>query len=330
MDRWSKRDLPSHELHGLGLTPEEGFVLSRLDTPLSSDEVVALTGIDRERAEQILMLLARKGAIEPPEGTVVASPKVEVEVEGGVEVDGEASGGHERVDEGNHRAVYEAELRGLPRDARVKLATEEKGARLLALCFDPEPQVIHAVIANPASGLAHARLAARHHRNPAGLEAIAARSDLRNDPQLQKTLLRNAQLSEALAGRLLGGKRMLECYKVALDTDTPERTRQFARGVLRTKFAAAQGEERAGLLCATEGRVLGALTGLTLDARATQILCARTYTSPLFVQNLARFGSCPPPLLAHLLKQPIVRRQQHLKNMLLQHPNMPADAKRKV
>jgi len=200
----------------------------------------------------------------------------------------------------------------------------------MALCLDQEPVVVRAVLANPKVGFAHARLVARHHRNPGGLEAIAQRGDMVKDPQVHRRLIQNVQLSEQLVKRLLMPKRMMDAYKTSIDTDVPERNRVFARSVLRTKFSISQGEERAGLIAATEGRVLPALVGLTLDARATAILCARTYTSVLFIQNLARFPACPPPLLAHLLKQPFVRRQQHLKNLLLQHANVPSEVKRRL
>ena len=54
MGRWTKKALPNEELMRLGLTPEEGFVLSRLDVALSPPEVVALTGLPLPRVEEIL------------------------------------------------------------------------------------------------------------------------------------------------------------------------------------------------------------------------------------------------------------------------------------
>ena len=35
-------------------------------------------------------------------------------------------------------------------------------------------------------------------------------------------------------------------------------------------------------------------------------------------------------VIACLLRQPLVKRQVHLKNQILQHPNTPADAKRRA
>jgi hypothetical protein len=72
------------------------------------------------------------------------------------------------------------------------------------------------------------------------------------------------------------------------------------------------------------------MTGCTFDAKTTQILCGRPYNSAIFIQNLAKFAATPPALLAHLMKQPFVRKSAPLKKLLLQHPNLPGDVKRRV
>jgi hypothetical protein len=403
MGRWTKKALPNEELMRLGLTPEEGFVLSRLDVALSPPEVVALTGLPLPRVEEILGNLGTKGAVasDRPDDPLLISdeaparaeaPRAELEevkddeppvlepleeeppvlepldedlpflepLEEGLPVDDgvplleaeseeaeerkaaqhRASGVQseepdepEEADEPedvSYRKIYETEIRKMERDDRIRLAHHATGPHLCALCYDVDPGVIDAILDNPHSGLAHARLAARHHGTSAGLEHIAKRAPLLGDSQVQRALIRNPQLSETLCRKILSPKRMNDAYKASVDTDIPERTRAFARGTLRTKFSTSQGEERAGLIMVTEGRVLTVLTGLTLDGRATSILCSRQYTSQLFVQNLARWGACPPVLLAHLLKQQIVKRQLHLRNMILRHPNCPGDAKRKM
>jgi hypothetical protein len=338
---WKRAELAGEALLLLPLTSEEGFVLSRLDVPLTTPEVSALTGFPLERAEEILAHLAELGAVEgPPPADEPAPPEEELSAETGGSAE-ETESQEEAIDEAeesqaspegeaSYRKIYEASFRGKSLEERITAVHAASASELMALCLDAEPPVISAILAHPASGLQHARFAARWHPTAAGLEAIGQRGNLIGDPQVQRALLRNVHLSELLTRRILSSKRMVDAYKISIDTDVPERARQFARGVLRSKFGTSQGEERAGLIAATEGRVLPALAGLSLDGRATSILCARSYTSPLFVQNLARFGACPPQLLAHLLKQPLVRRQQHLKNMLLQHPNMPAEAKRKL
>jgi hypothetical protein len=357
---WKRRTIETAELHSLGLTPEEGFVLSRLDVPLSAPEVVAMTGIEMERTEHILRRLAEKGAVdapdeaaapaisttpvdEPPplgadEPALDAFPLDETPDEGAVaeeeeptsEKEPEADPRAAAVQEANYRKTYEAEFRHMARDQRIAAASKEAGTSLLALCFDPEPHVVRALIQNPRFALPHARLIAQHHRTAPGLDSLTQKAEVFKDAQVQRMLLRNPQTSEVLAKRILMPKRMMDSYKASIDTDIPDRTRLNARNVLRGKFGVSQGEERAGLIAATEGRVLLALVGLTLDARATSILCARSYTSVLFIQNLARFAACPPPLLAHLLRQPLVKRQPHLRNMILQHPNLPSEVKRKA
>lgn len=226
------------------------------------------------------------------------------------------------------RAIYMAEFSMLQRDLRIAHAREATGPSLLAFCFDPEPQVIAAVFENTAVGLEHARLAALHHKNPAGLEHVVKRADFLRDARVQRQLLKNSQLTESLLRRILGSKPLREIYKAAIDRDVPERTRVTSRAILRTRFGSTDPEERAGFLISNEARALSLLIGQTLDQKTTAILCSRQYTSVLFVQNLARFAACPPTLLAHLLKQPFVRRHVALKKLLLQHPNLPTALKR--
>src|SRR5262245_14860813 len=54
----------SEVARGLALTPEEGFVLSLLEAPVSPDEIVALSGLPSDRVEAILVLLLDKGVAE--------------------------------------------------------------------------------------------------------------------------------------------------------------------------------------------------------------------------------------------------------------------------
>lgn len=229
-----------------------------------------------------------------------------------------------------YHKLYEAELHPLPGDQRVALASTATGARLFALCFDPEPRVIVALLVNAAAGVEHARLIAFHHRTAHGLEEIARRSPLAADPLVHRRLVRNPALDEAMFRRLMGSKRLLAIHKVATDRDVPERTRAAARALFRIRFGTAQPEERVEIVWTTEGRILAAMTGLTFDSRTTSILCSRTYASVILIQSLARFPATPPALIGHLLRQPLVKRQVHLKNQLLQHPNTPSDAKRRL
>lgn len=229
-----------------------------------------------------------------------------------------------------YRKLFEAELHPLPVDERAALAATATDARLFALCFDPAPSVIAAMFTNASAGIEHARLVAFHHRDPRGLEVLAGRPSIVSDAQVHRRLVRNPGLTEPMLRKLLAHKRLMEVHKASLDRDMPDRSRVAARALLRSKFATAQPEERVELVWGTEGRVLLLLTGATFDSRTTAILCTKTYASILLVQNLARFSATPPALLAHLLRQPLVKRQQQLKNALLQHPNTPSEAKRRL
>ncbi len=237
----------------------------------------------------------------------------------------------EQATERNYRKIYETKFHKLMPDIRAGLAPKVSGPDLSALCLDPDPKVIAAVMTNSTFGLDHARLIAFHHRTPAGLDQVASRNDLVRDGLVFRRLIRNTQLSAGTLRRIVQPRRLIEIYKWAIDRELPENTRNSTRGLLRTKFTSqAQPEERAELIVNTEARVLQSLSGCTIDGRTTQILCGRQVYSAMFVQNVARFGAAPPMLLAHLVKQPFVKRNAGLKKALMQHPNMPGDVKRSM
>ncbi len=256
----------------------------------------------------------------PPE-EIACAPAIEAEVDPSPERPEETR---------EYRKLFEAELRPLSIDERVALAKTATGARLFALCFDPDAGVIEALLDNVATTLEHARLAAFHHRDSRGLESILSRASLAIDPQVNRRLIHNPATSEAMLRRLLGNKRLLEVYRLLLDRDLPERSRLAVRTIFRAKYARAAPEERVELVWATEGRVLALVPDLTFDGRTTQILCTKSFVSVMLIQSLSRFSAAPPALLAHLLRQPMVKRQVHLKNQILKHPNTPSDAKRKA
>jgi hypothetical protein len=416
----------------LALTPEEGFVLSRIDGRLSVGDLVALTGIDEPRVQQIVTKLASRGAVMleggdapssgylpdvgssaalpdsgttsladfaaalgmdpsafaaadsgrgaieqpvlerrvesrsnyPPPATTdepettsevvpIAEPASERESESGaqlievgdeeespVDSDEDASA-NARADveeneearaakEQDYRKIYEARFHVLTIDVRVGLAKIAHGTDLLALCLDGDSRVVAAILENPTTGLQHVRLIAFHHRTATGLEMITRRNDFLRDMLVERRLLRNAQAGDTVLGRIFASKRVFQTYKIAIDRDVPELTRAKGRGFLRQKFGKAPPEERADLVIRTEGRCLILMTGCTFDAKTTSMLCGRPYNSVLFIQNLAKFAATPPALLAHLVKQPFVRKIAPLKKLLLQHPNMPGDVKRQM
>jgi hypothetical protein len=230
----------------------------------------------------------------------------------------------------NYRKLFETELRPLPLSERIDLARRDSGANLMALCFDQDVEVIKAILENDRLNLDHARLIAAHHRNPVGLEALTRRTSILKDARVQRMLLRNVQLTESLMKRLLNPKRLLEVYKTSIDRDIADRTRGAAKTLFKNKFSVATPEEKFEVIWNTEGRVLPALLGQTIDQKTTALFCARPFTSVMLIQAFCRFPATPPGILAHILKQPLVMRQPHLRNMALVHPNVPSDVKRKA
>jgi len=234
------------------------------------------------------------------------------------------------VAERNYRRVYEARWHALSVDQRAASAKVVSGPDLFALCFDPDPRVIASILENPSTGLDHVRLIAFHHRTTTGLEMVARRQDWLRDLLVERRLLRNPMIGEVVLGRVMAPKRLFPTYKIAIDRDVPELSRVKIRGMLKKKWSTAPSEERADLLLRTEARCLALMTGCTFDAKTTAILCGKPINSAMFVQSVAKFAASPPSLLAHLYKQPFVRKSAPLRKMLLAHPNMPGEVKRNI
>lgn len=236
---------------------------------------------------------------------------------------GEEQGG----DTVNYRQLYETELRKLPRDVRVSMARVITGSRLRALCFDPEAQVVRALLDNPTIGPEHARLVAAHHRTSTGLDALARRPAFLADPEVRRLLLRNVQSGEPLLKRMLETAPLVLLFRIQHGHELSERARQVATRALRHRFAAASAQEKVGLIVSSEGRCLRMLVGVPLDGKSVALLCRRGSFPQLLIRNLAAWPSCPPPIIQHLAKQPVVRRSTALKRLLLKHPNCPAQLK---
>jgi hypothetical protein len=228
---------------------------------------------------------------------------------------------------GTHRQLFETKLHPLPEDARAKLASTAGEPELSALCFDPVPSVVRTVMENSKAGLAHARLIAAHHGNAVGLDALGEKPALLQDTEVQRLLLRNAQTSVPLLQRILSRRRLTDVYNATHSHELPERNRTGAMQMLRRRFTEVSAEERVELILRTEGRALAALSGLTLDGKTAALLCARTFTSMMIIENLARWPATPPPVILHLLKQPLLRQMPALRAMLKRHPNCPASAR---
>ena len=309
------------DLYALPLDARAGFVLSRLDGQTDLPTLVALTGLSEAEVADTLEHLVVLGALEPPAEFQAGPPGREAPPEADPEPETEAAPEATEGEATTHRERFETLLRGRGADARAALAKAADEPDLSALCFDPLPEVIHALLENPRFAALQARLVAGHHRTSAGLEALAGRSAFAHDEGVRRALLRNPILPASLYRRLWANRRLHEQYLVALSKEAPESTRTLARELLRATFTARAGDERAELIVATEGRCLALLPTATLDGQATALLCRRTYTSTLFIQNLARWSACPPALVAHLRRQDLVKRNAVLRQMLERHPN---------
>ncbi len=334
MAHWKPRLAAGVDLRALNLTPEQGFLLSRLDGNTTVTELAALTHASEADVRASLEHLTALGAVAPPSADM---PQQKIAQPDGALAE---SPPHEpacdsqpleesAIDDGlNHRRLFETELHPLPEDERARLAQSCGEPHLSALCFDPLPSVVKRVLESSHAGLSHARLIAAHHQNPVGLEALAHRAELFRDGQVQRLLMRNPQLPESLLKRIGQPKRMLDVYKLAISREVPEKNRHGALRLLRSKFATGAAEERVELIFHTEGRALASLAGIAIDGKTTALLCQRPYHSTMLIQNIARWASAPPALIAHLLKQPVVKRQPSLRQALLRHPNAPSSAER--
>jgi hypothetical protein len=310
----------------LRLTPIDAYVLSRIDGATSVGQLALISGMASPSLWPILERLAREGAIEPP------LPAVDIPAKGaGLPAAAPGHPGDEpaagpTTPPGTHRQLFETKLHPLSEDERASLASTAGEPELSALCFDPTPRVVRAVLENPRVGLPHARLIAAHHGNAVGLEALGEKAALLQDIEVQRLLLRNQQTPAPLLQGLLSRRRLPDVYLATQSRELPERNRRNALQILRRRFAEVGAEERVELILRTEGRALTALTGLSLDGKAAALLCARPLTSVLLIENLARWPATPPPVILHLLKQPLLRQMPPLRALLKRHPNCPPSA----
>lgn len=230
----------------------------------------------------------------------------------------------------NYRQIYQEKFHILTTDQRVLFAKTAAGSDLFALCLDPEPRVVAALLENHGLGLDHVRMIAFHHRTGTGLEMMARRQEWLRDIMVERRLLRNPMCPEQVTARIMNPKNLLVTYKSMVDREIPELTRTRIRGHFRKKWTLAPPEDRADLMLRTEGRPLIYMTGCTFDARTTQIICGKVIASMLLIQNFAKFPATPPGILAHLMKQAFVRKNPGMRKLLLQHPNMPGEVKRNL
>ena len=301
----------------LPLDPRQGYLLSLVDGALDLPMLAALLNEDEAQVARMLDHLVALGAVHPGPYHPPPTPAGE-DVEDQIP-DEDASQAEARAT--THRQLFERHLHARPLDQRAAQARVAAEPDLSAFCFDPTAEVIRAVMENPRSGTVHARLIATHHRTAAGLEFLGSRAAFTNDGGVRRALLQNPMLPTGLYRRLWSSRRLQEQFLVTTSRDAPEQVRAMARDLLRACFAQRTGEERADLILTTEGRCLASLANPTIDGATTSILCRRTYTSILLIQNLARWNAAPPQLIAHLRRQDAVKRNPALRQLLERHPN---------
>jgi len=326
-DDWKPVPTAHRDWEALRLTPVDAFVLSRIDGATSVGQLALISGMAPQSLWPILERLAREGAIGPPPPASGVPPAADSRPAAAPEhAEGEAASGPTAA-AATHRQLFETKLHPLGEDERETRALTAEEPELSAFCFDPTPRVVRAVLENPRMGLSHARLIAAHHGNAVGLDALGQKATLLHDTEVQRLLLRNQQSSAPLLQRLLSRRRLAEVYQTTHSHELPERNRRTALDILRRRFAETTPEERVELIIRTEGRALAALVGLSLDGKAASLLCARTLTSVMLVENLARWPATPPAVIAQLLKQPMVLRMPQLRILIKRHPNCPASQK---
>jgi len=331
---WKPRPRAGVDHLALPLDPQQGYLLSLLDGTLDVPTLAALMNLGEDAVTGMLEDLRRLGAVDSllpgpttvvrplptPEPVAAPAPGPEPEPDPDP-ADREEEDPQAASRATTHRQLFEQHLHARPQEERVAQAKVAVEPDLSAWCFDPTAEVIRAVLENPRVGGIHARLIAAHHRTSAGLEALGGRPAFTQDGGVRRALLQNPLLPPGLYRRLWSTRRLLDQFLVAISREAPEQVRAMARDVLRASFNQRAGEERAELILTTEGRCLASLVGLTLDSHATAILCRRTYTSTLLIQNLARWSAAPPQLIAHLRRQDLVKRNPVLRQMLERHPN---------
>lgn len=232
---------------------------------------------------------------------------------------------------GNHQAVYQRNFADMTAAQRVEQAGSAKGELLLALCLDPDPGVIKRVLENHASGLEHFRLIAKAHKSSQGLDFICRNARLLQDLHIQSNLLKNQAMSEPQLRKILRSKTLTQIWNITTNKDFADIHRQNSRRILKEKSFASAPEEKAALICESEGSVLNLLHDVPFDAKTTELLCKREYYSHLLIRNLAICIRTPAKLLKHLLKQIIIKRNKALQDLIKRHQNFPKahQAKRK-
>lgn len=235
----------------------------------------------------------------------------------------------EEIDGGLHRFATLLETAGyrpaIPQEAPEptpleitrRQASETTDDQILAdLCLNPDPVVIHAVLANPHCGTRHACLIAEHHHSAAGLDTLARHATFARNPGVRQRLLRNSTTPEVALRAIFQGMDLKTLFNVTTGREQSGRAKPLSRNVFPEKFKSSAAQEQAAFITTTEGRCLELLRGIVFDSELTTLLCQRDYRSVILIRNLAIFSGTPKELLRHLLKQPAIRAVTDLKAIL--------------
>lgn len=359
--RWARavsssrlRPIPFDHL-AVSLTPEEGYVLSRIVHPVTPAEVHAVVGMERARAEAIVNRLLTIGVLALDREGEVASPSPSqgsgVRRRGSSPAAPELPGARDRRSSSRFaaldgadspgdgapratdppgplpaaatgaRARYEASFRGLNPSGRATKAQNATGSDLYALCYDPHPQVVLALLANPAFDTNHARVVAHAHQNASGLELLARDPRMLADVGVQRAYLGNPRLTAALLERVLAAASLTDLHQHATDVGLRAELQTTIGDALRNRFATAAAEEIADLVYWSDGEALAWGGGAPLSAGTVTRLSQRPITSEGLVRRLATYPGTPRSLLVVLDSQPYVLDRRDLRELIRRHPN---------
>ena len=195
MEDWTPKVRERLDYSGIEGNEEQELILCCLDGEHTINEIADLAGLPPEQVHQVVTGFAERGMLDIPGQPTGEAPRIntaehEIVTAGQSSPNTAASASADAADDAddeddeatdpndassvaarreasrqaaNYRNIFETELRPLSREQRAAMASTAEGGILGALCLDPYPKVIRAVLENPQTGLQHARLVARYH-----------------------------------------------------------------------------------------------------------------------------------------------------------------------
>ena len=204
------------------------------------------------------------------------------------------------VAKGNHRQVYETQLKHLEIGVLVNQARTASAEDLYPYCYAThKTAVIMAVLQNPNAGPMHARLIAAHHQTAAGITALCSRTDFMRDDGVQRGLMRNSQAPEARLRKMFQRMTLLKVSMKITGHEISQKARHLAKEIFREKFASAttSASDKVQVLMRSEGRCLDHLPRMPLDRAAINMLKQRSGFSNYMIQRFKRSPGMPKHLI---------------------------------